>query len=64
MKRNYIIAKYWNENNTRLCVYSFGTEVHFGTEAEAQELLRFVKEQSSDNDKYQILWINTENIQL
>lgn len=39
-KYNYIIARFWDEDECptekeRLCVYSHGKEVHFGTKEEA-----------------------------
>ena len=49
MRRNFVIAKYWEgEDSNRLCVYSQGSEVHYGTEEEAKSLADWVSEETGE----------------
>ena len=48
-KFNYCIARYWNGVDGALCVYAYGSEVHYGTQEEADALLEYVNKQN-END--------------
>jgi hypothetical protein len=47
---NYCIGKYWKDGEGRLCVYCYGSQVHYGNMADAVGLLEYVKKvEKSEN---------------
>ena len=55
---NYCIAYYWHRSeNDALAVYPYGSEIHFGTQKDANEFLKYVKRKESDHD-WKIFKIN------
>tara|TARA_R110002074_G_scaffold32309_4_gene90234 strand:- start:14704 stop:14892 length:189 start_codon:yes stop_codon:yes gene_type:complete len=57
--KNYIVGRYWNDDDNHLSVYMYGNEVRWGSEKGAEGFLKYVKEQSPDNE-WQIFWITTD----
>jgi protein subunit release factor A len=48
---SYAIGHYWNtKEKDSIGTYAYHTEVHSGTMEEAENFLKYVKEQSPDND--------------
>jgi hypothetical protein len=56
-KYNFVIARRWEEEPDRLCVYAYHTEVHYGDDEYAQALLKHIN-YKSPNQIYKIYKIN------
>lgn len=60
---NFVIAKrWWDLNssrplNTHLNIYSYGSEVHYGTQKNAEDLLNYIQTKTN-NYNYKIYKIN------
>lgn len=55
-KYNYVIARFWDEDECptekgRLCVYSFGSEVQYGTKEEAYKLAESLNQRNVGGEK-------------
>lgn len=55
-KFNFCIGRYWHENKGALCIYTYGSEVHYGDMKEAEWQLNYVKSKNdcSISDEYKI----------
>jgi hypothetical protein len=51
-KFNYCIAREWESNTEALNVYTYGSQVKYGTRGEAEEFLEYVEE--ATGEKYKI----------
>ena len=49
---NYVVARLWYENSNQLCVYAYGSEVHYGTIEDAENFKNFCEKNSKE--KYKI----------
>lgn len=59
--KQFVIARYWNDDTNQLCIYAYGTQVQYGDEDHAEHFLNYVKEQKPEfADQYQIFWLNTD----
>jgi hypothetical protein len=56
----YFVARYWNDDDNQLNTYTFGSQLQYGTEENAEGFLKYVKEQCPDKDGWQIFWVNTD----
>lgn len=55
-KYNYVIARFWDEDEhptekSRLCVYSFGGEVQYGTKEKAYKLAESLNQRNVGGKK-------------
>jgi hypothetical protein len=48
-KFNYCIGHYWKGDAGSIAVYAYGTEVHYGTMEDAENFLKYVQSNDSDN---------------
>jgi|AntAceMinimDraft_16_1070373.scaffolds.fasta_scaffold80439_3 hypothetical protein len=48
---NYCIARYWNGVDGSLCVYTYGNEIHYGDQEDAESLLEYVNRQNENDYK-------------
>ena len=49
-KFSYTVGHYWTKEKDSVGCYAYGNEVHSGTMEDAENFLKYVKEQSPDND--------------
>jgi hypothetical protein len=47
---NYCIGRYWNGKDGPISVYAYGTQVHWGDNGDAEELLRYAREATGQDD--------------
>ena len=45
---NYCIGRYWDNNDGAICVYAYGSQVHYGTLNDAIEFLNYVRQQNPE----------------
>tara|TARA_R110002167_G_scaffold45083_1_gene135549 strand:- start:25258 stop:25575 length:318 start_codon:yes stop_codon:yes gene_type:complete len=57
--KNYIVGRFWTDDDNHLAVYMYRNEVQWGSIKAADAFLQYVKEQSPDNE-WQIFWITTD----
>jgi hypothetical protein len=48
---NFVIAKYWNTESNRLCVYCWGTQIQYGTKKEAERMAKWISEKTGEEFK-------------
>jgi hypothetical protein len=46
----YAVGHYWDKDKDSVGCYAYGSEVHSGTMEEAENFLKYVKEESPDED--------------
>jgi len=47
---NYVIARYWGDEDGQLGAYCYFSEVHYGTLKDAENFLEYVLEKSENKD--------------
>jgi hypothetical protein len=47
---NYCIGRYWNGKDGSISVYTYHTQVHYGTQEDANGFLEYVKSKSPEHD--------------
>jgi hypothetical protein len=50
-KYNFVIARRWDDERDALCVYAYGSEVHYGTKKDAELMAKGISERSDDTYK-------------
>lgn len=56
-KFNYAVGRYWEGDNGSVGCYAYGSEVHYGTMADARNFLAYVQSQKktkSEQKQYKI----------
>jgi hypothetical protein len=57
-KFNYVIGQYWNGVDGAIGAYTYFSETHYGTRADAEQMLKYVQgKESSGNSVYKIFYL-------
>jgi hypothetical protein len=59
-KYNYVIARYWSDDSDSLCVYAYGSEVHYGTKQDAESFARVITKRANNGETYKPFYIDAE----
>jgi hypothetical protein len=57
---NYGVGSYWEGDSGSVGLYAYGSEIHHGTMAEANDFLEYVRSQKktkAEQDKYKIFML-------